>query len=361
MHADTSLSYKAAIAEMQREVICKGLDYSQIHVARLESEWSLAYRQEPSVFVADKWFPLMPVKQISGLYPRFSKENLFTNRAGLWRPGTVPPQAELSVDQPGSYVCQRYAFEMPLPSDLPFVADEGYPIEMATTQMITDVLQLNKELIIANNYFKPGVWSIDWSGVDSGESGTGEQVTDLTFRQFNDFQNSDPLEVFKDAKMAIKKRCGVKPNTIVMSEQVYEVLRIHPQLTNLFRNPQAADRVPVKLNEQMVATALDVDQLFVAGAMYNKSPPGKEVELDWVFGNGVWVGYVTTPGPLKTIAAMNLTYNEPLGGYDTALVQVPDLHTHTTYFQGFQCWCPVVVSPDAGLFMADAISVGESQ
>jgi len=355
MHPDASLDYKATIAALQREVVCKGVDYSQIHVARLESEWSLAYRQEPSNFIADRWFPLIGVNQIAGLYPKWAKENAYTNKAGTWRPGSIPPQGELKVDQPGSYVCQRYAFEMPLPADMPFVADQGYPIEMATTQMVTDVLQLNKEITIANAYFKEGVWGIDWTGVSSGETGTEEQVTGLTFRQFND-ADSDPLQVFKDAKLAIKKRSGVKPNTLIMGEQVYEELRINPQLISLFRNPQAAEKVPTKLNEQMIAQALDVDQIIVASAMYNKSPPGSEVELDWIFGKHMWLGYVTTPGPMKTIAAMNLSFNEPLGGFDTAITQVPDLHSHTTYYQGFQCWCPVVVAPDAGLFMKNAIA-----
>lgn len=344
------------LALMQQAVVNKGMDYSQIHVARLESQWSLAYRQEPSNFVADQWFPMIGVSQIAGMYPKWAKENAFTPKAGKWRPGTIPPQGELKVDTPGSYVCERYAFEMPLLADIPYVADEGYPIEQATTNMVTDVMQLNKELIIANNYFKTGVWSIDVTGVDSGETWeAGEVTTGETFRRFND-SDSDPLGLFKDAKMAVKQKAGVKPNTLIMGEQVYEALRINPQLISLFRNPQGAEKVPTKLNEQMIAQALDVEKIMVAGAMYNTAAPGDTVTLDWIFGKSMWLGYVDTPGPLKTIAAMNLSFNEPLGGFDTAMVQVPDLHSHTTWYQGFQCWCPVVMAPDAGMFMESAIA-----
>lgn len=344
------------LALMQQAVVNKGMDYSQIHVARLESQWSLAYRQEPSNFVADQWFPMIGVSQIAGMYPKWAKENAFTPKAGKWRPGTIPPQGELKVDTPGSYVCERYAFEMPLLADIPYVADEGYPIEQATTNMVTDVMQLNKELIIANNYFKTGVWSIDVTGVNSGETWVaGEVTTGETFRRFND-SDSDPLGLFKDAKMAVKQKAGVKPNTLIMGEQVYEALRINPQLISLFRNPQGAEKVPTKLNEQMIAQALDVEKIMVAGAMYNTAAPGDTVKLDWIFGKSMWLGYVDTPGPLKTIAAMNLSFNEPLGGFDTAMVQVPDIHSHTTWYQGFQCWCPVVMAPDAGMFMESAIA-----
>jgi hypothetical protein len=349
-------AYKEAIASLASQVVCKGMDYSQIMVAELESNWSLAYRQEQTNFVADQWFPMIGVKQIAGLYPKWAKENAFTPKAGTWRPGSIPNQGELKVDAPGFFACQRYAFEMPLLADLPYVAAEGYNIEQATTQMVTDVMQLNKELIIANQFFKTGVWSIDITGVNSSETwAVGEVTTGETFRRFND-ADSDPLGLFKDAKLAIKQKSGMKPNTLIMGEKVYEAMRINPQLISLYRNPQGSERVPTKLNEQMIAQALDVEKIIVAGAMYNTAAPGQTVTLDWIFGKSMWLGYVTTPGPLKTIAGMNLSFNEPLGGFDTALAQVPDLHAHTTWYQGFQCFSPVVMAPDAGLFMADAIA-----
>jgi hypothetical protein len=350
------MDYREMVAVAAQDVINKGVDYSAIHVARLESDWSLAYRQEPSNFVADQWFPMIGVNQIAGMYPKWAMENAFTNKAGTWRPGTIPPQGELKVDAPGVYACQRYGFEMPLTADLPYVADPAYNIEMATTQMVTDVLQLNKELIIANNFFKESVWGIDVTGASSGETWTpGEISTGETIRQFNDV-DSDPLGVFKDSRMAVKKACGLLPNTIVMGEQAYEELRINNQLISLYRNPQGAEKVPTKLNEQMIATALDIDNVLVARAMYNTAASGDTVALDWVFGKHIWLGYVTAPGPLRTIAGMNLSFNDPLGGFDTALARVPDLHTHTEYFQGFQCWAPVVMATSAGMFMKNVVA-----
>jgi hypothetical protein len=133
-------------------------------------------------------------------------------------------------------------------------------------------------------------------------------------------------------------------------------MRINNQLISLYRNPQGADKVPTKLNEQMIAQALDIDNVLVAKAMYNTAAPGDTVALDWIFGKHIWLGYVTSPGPLTTLAGMNLSFNEPLGGFDTALTQVPDLHTHTTYYQGFQCWCPVVMATTAGMFMKNVVA-----
>jgi hypothetical protein len=348
--------YKATIAALQGQVVSKGVDYSQLMVAELQSGWGLNYRQEQTNFIADQWFPMIGVDKIAGLFPKWGKANAFTPRAGTWRPGTTPAQGELKVDDPGVYACQRYAFEMPLDQDIPYVADPAYSIERMTTQMVSDVMQLNKELIIANSFFKSSVWSVDITGASSGETWEpGEVTTGETFRQFND-SDSDPLGLFKDCKLAIKKACGVKPNTLIMGEQVYEELRINSQLMSLFRNPQASEKVPEKLNEQMLARALDVEKIIVAGAMYNTAAPDKTVELDWIFGKHMWLGYVDTPGPMKLISGLNLAFNEPLGGFDTAMVEVQDQHVHTTWYQGFQCWTPKIVANDAGMMLLSAVA-----
>lgn len=349
------MDYKTQIAVGQ-SAVRKDMDYSDIMVSELQTGWSISYQQEDSNFIADQWFPMASVDQIAGYYPKWAKANAFTNSAGTWRPGTLPPAHDLAIDDPGFYACNRYAFQTQLLADLPFVASPAYNLEMATTKYVTDVLRLNKEMIIKDNFFKAGVWGIDVTGVNSGETWeAGEVTTGETFRRFND-ADSDPLALFKDAKMAIKKKVGVKPNTLILGEQVYEALRINPQLISLYRNPQASDKVPTKLNENMIAQALDVDKLMVAGAMYNSTPTASTCTLDWVFGKDMWYGYVDSPGQMKTIAGMNLSFDKPLGGFNTAFEQVPDLLTHTTWYRGFQCFVPVVMASDAGMFFYTAIA-----
>ena len=83
-------NYKATIAALQGQVVSKGVDYSQLMVAELQSGWGLNYRQEQTNFVADQWFPMIGVDKIAGLFPKWGKANAFTPRAGTWRPGTTP-------------------------------------------------------------------------------------------------------------------------------------------------------------------------------------------------------------------------------------------------------------------------------
>jgi hypothetical protein len=348
-------AYNALLASQIGRVE-KSEDYSRLMVAELQSNMILDYQQDQDAFIADKWIPMAPMKQIAGLIGKMSKENKFTPRAGTWRPGTTVPTGSIKVDTPIPFACQRYAFQSNLTEDIPYVADEVYNIEAATSRFVSDVLQLNKEMLIADAFFKEDVWGIDMAGVNSGETWSpGEITTDETFRRLND-SDSDPLNLFKDLSLAIKKKVGVKPNRVVMGEQVFETLRLNPTLISMYRNPQGAEKVPTKLNVEMMAQALDVEEIIIAGAMYNIAAPDDEVVLDWIFGKSMWYGYVTQPGMYKTIGALNASFNEPLGGFDTALVTVPDLLTHAEYYQGFQCFVPIVLEPGAGAFLKDVIA-----
>ena len=58
----------------------------------------------------------------------------------------------------------------------------------------------------------------------------------------------------------------------------------------------------------------------------------------------------------KTFAAMNVSFNEPRGGREIALVTVPDLITHAEHHEGFQCFSPIVMEPNVGAFMLNAIA-----
>ena len=96
--------------------------------------------------------------------------------------------------------------------------------------------------------------------------------------------------------------------------------------------------------------------ILVGKAMYNTSAPGSEVVLDWIFGKHLWIGYLDTPGEMKPLAGMNLSYSQPLGGFDTAFTTVPDMLTHAEYNQAFQCYAPVIMGNDLGAMLANATS-----
>jgi len=336
--------------------IWKGLDYGQIMVARIQGDYSLAYRQEKSDFVGDQWFPLVDAKFISGLYPKWNLGMFFNDYVTTWRPGTMPAMGDVNLDDHGKFVCQRYACQIPLADDIPYVADPGVDPKFATTAFLTDVMDLHKERVIASQYFQSSdtggsnVWGTNLNGVTSGENNTS------TFRRFDDYIDSDPRGFFKNIKLTVKSKTGKTPNSAVMGEQVYEALRIHPQLIQWYQTGANTVRSITELNEEALAKALGIDRILVGKAMYNTAKPDDDVALDWIFGKHMWVGYIDTPGPMKPLAGMNLSFTEPLGGFNTAFTTVPDMLTHAEYNQAFQCYAPVIMGEKLGAILANAIS-----
>jgi hypothetical protein len=63
------MDYQAHIAALAGSVR-KGVDISDLHVATLESDFSVGYRQDQTNFIGDEWFSIREVNQISGLVPR---------------------------------------------------------------------------------------------------------------------------------------------------------------------------------------------------------------------------------------------------------------------------------------------------
>jgi hypothetical protein len=326
-------------------MIQKGIDVSDIHVDKPASNFSLAYRQGQDEFIADKWAPILPVEEIAGNYYKFNKETFYRDRAKPWTPGSGMAQGAFDVDHTSTYSCNFYAYEHPLPVHLNAAADSVLNLERSVNEIVTAVMQLNREINIAAEYFKAAAWTTTYTGTTATATGTN-------FIYMDDYVNSNPRKVFKDIRIAVKKLTGITPNTVVMSEQGLEALRLHPQLLEMHR----ALEVPI-LNDQQIATDLGFSKMLVGKAMKVTSEEGDTTVLDWIYGKNAWVGYVQPRPALMAPSSMyTMSWNKALGGFDTALEVVPDRRTHANYYQGFQCYDPVVVSADLGAFMTGLIA-----
>lgn len=338
------------------ELINKNVDISDIHVNKPASNMSLAYRQNLTDFIGNKWFPVISADQlggeISGTYYKFRKDTFFQSRAKPWVPGTKMAQGDFDIDSLASYRCAWQAYEHPLPVHLNTVSDAAISMDRTVNEIVTTTMLLKREIDIASEFFTSSVWN-DYTGVTSGENNT------TTFRRFDDDFNSDPRKVMKILKVLLKQKSGMTPNTIVMGEQVYETLRIHPQLIQWYQSQYNPSMKLTELNEQFVAQALGVDRILVGRGMYATSVEGEDVAsitLDWIYGKHLWLGYVGTPGPMAATAGMVISYDKVLGGFDAAIEIVPDRRTHANFYQGIQCYDAVCVGEDFGAMVSNIIS-----
>ena len=217
-------------AQMQTEVV-KGIDVANVHVDAPLSNLSLAYMQDQNEYIASKFAPIIPVSQISGVYFKYAKRTFFENPTKKWTPGSKMAGGVMDMDTNGSYSCLFRAYEYPLPAHLAAAQDSMVMLERAVTEKVTRALLLDREIQIATDMFATGKWT-------GATELAGQATADSTHAVFwDDYANSDVLANIKTAKLAVKVSTGMTPNTLTVNEQVYECLRLHPQMKEITSTP----------------------------------------------------------------------------------------------------------------------------
>ncbi len=326
--------------------IYKAADIGDVHVDVPLSSMSVAYMQDRTEFIADKIFPNIPVPFLSGRYYTFAKETFFRNRGRKWTPGTPMPQSMFDLDNTPTYGCQFRAFEHPLRWDIAANSDAVVNFERATAEFITQTLLLGREIEWAADFFAAGKWGTDLTGVTSGPSTT-------QFVQWDDYVNSNPIEDFTKALLIVKGRTGFTPNTCVMSEQVYQKIRIHPVIKEMYKYTQ----VPV-VTPDMIANVLGIKKLYIGSAIKATSDEGAATfTADWVFGKNAWLGYVPdSPSLMMPASGYTFSFTGMGAGYQLAIQRIPDQRHMVDYTQGFLCYDQKIIGADLGVFFSGAIA-----
>ena len=243
-------------------------DISMVHVDQALTEVSIAYRN--AQFVADAIFPVVPVTKQSNKYFIYSKDN-FRMLDDSRRPGSRANEIDwtLSTD---TYFCEGHALAQALPDELRANADQAIDVDVDTTEMLTDLLYLQREVLVAAKATDPSV--VTQNAALSGNN------------QWSDYTNSDPIRAIEDQKATIQKQLGQLPNSLLVSYPVFKALRNHPTIIDRFKYSQVGVVQPDHLK-----SVFNVDNFFVASAIKNTAPEGAADALDYIWGKSALLFY----------------------------------------------------------------------
>lgn len=102
--------------------------------------------------------------------------------------------------------------------------------------------------------------------------------------QYSDPLNSQPVQDFQVARAAVYDGCGEVPNLAIMSWDVKNILKYHPQLLDLLGYKFAR---PGGLSDEELARALDVDKVLIGTAKYESAKEGQTSVLSSVWGKNI--------------------------------------------------------------------------
>jgi hypothetical protein len=249
-------------------------DISMVHVDQALTEVSLAYRN--AQFVSDEIFPRIPVTKQSNKYFIYSKEN-FRMLDDARRPGARANEIDwtLSTD---TYFCEGHALAQAIPDELRANADQAIDVDVDTTETLTDLIYLQREILVASKATDPTVVT---------------QYTTLSGNnQWSDFTNSDPIAAIEAQKATIQKQIGQLPNSLLVGYPVFQALRNHPKVLDRFKYTQVGVIQPDHLK-----AVFNVDNFFIGSAVKNTAKEGAADSLDYVWGKNALLFFKPpTPG-----------------------------------------------------------------
>lgn len=223
----------------------------------------------PEGYISEMILPMVQVKQTTGLLGSYGNNHLRIETTITTGKNKYP---RIDTRQ---YSTQTYNIETHGLSDVITKAafanvEAPFDAEADTTDELTTHLWLGKEKALADSLTSTSVLTnnVTLSGTD----------------QYSDYANSDPIGDFATARSTVFNAVGKAPDTAIMSWDVYNILRFHPDLiTNLGFNQQR----PGGLNGVELAKAMDVKRVLIGEAVYNSAKEGQADSISSVWGKHI--------------------------------------------------------------------------
>jgi len=189
------------------------------HIDGPLSDIAIAYKQED--FIADRIFPQVPVDKQSDKYFVWAKGPWLRNSVERRAPGDEYPEGRMTLSD-DEYYCKLYHLGYGIPDEDVQNQDQAVELEITGAEWLAQQFMLNRELALAGDIFATSKWETDVVG------GTG-------FTQWDDYDNSDPVKDVNTGKQTIQKSTGQRANTLVIGQEVLDILAEHPNLLEKFK------------------------------------------------------------------------------------------------------------------------------
>lgn len=315
----------------------------KVHIDKALSNISIGYQNEQ--YIADKIFKEVPVKKQSDRYYIYGMER-FRQYDDLRAPGTEANEISWALSD-DSYFCEGHALRHAIADEERQNADDIFDLEADGTELVTEGILLIKEVDAANKVLDTNSYHKDLQ-ITLG-------ATDAPAK-WSDYENSDPILDIKRAKEAIHRKSGLRPNTLIISEPVLNVLELHPRLLDVIKYVQRGI-----VTKDLIAVAFGVDQILVGSALKSnvtnqgQVEPGQIEPLNYIWGNSAVLAYIP-PRPAKKTPALGYSYMWNKDGDGPIQVRKwYEVGRRATLIEAERWYSQKIVSNVAGFLFADVV------
>lgn len=314
---------------------------TDVHIDAALTDFSIAYVQDATNFVASQVMPIKPVEHKSDKYFIYNKNDWLRNDAVKKRAvGEGAPRSGFTLSK-DNYDAEPYWTAVPLSELIYKNSDPSLRIDEAATKLVTQRMLIAREIIFADSYLSAGVWDTDVSG-----------GTDFTY--WNDYA-SDPQKDIDDGKALVLENTGQEPNTLVVAYKVHQALKRHPLIKDSVK--YTSDQ---SISAEVIAKFFELDKYVVMKASYSPSNEGAAVpEYDFINATNALLMYQDgDPAILMPTAATIFSWTGLTGINDAgiAIDQYYDQEKKEDVVRGQFAFDMKVTGTDLGYFFSNAIS-----
>ncbi len=257
-----------------------------VHVDKPLTNIAIAYAQNPDMFIADRVFPVIPVMKQSDAYFTIPRGAWFRDEMKKRAPGTESQERTHEVGS-DSYLCDVWALHENLADQVRANYDSPLQPEREITEGLSQAGMIRKEKEWASNYFTAGVWTGDYTGVDSATP-AASQIGRW------DRADSTPIEDVRLGKRLVHERTGFRPNKLVVGREVYDALLDHPDIVGRLDRGQTTGAAIVM--RQNLAALFELDEVLVMDSVENTANEGAADVLAFIGGKSALLVY-SAPAP----------------------------------------------------------------
>jgi len=307
-----------------------------VHVDVPLSQIAIAYKNQE--YIGEGIFPSIPVMKQSDKYYIWTKEFWFRNQVELRAPGDTYPEGGLGITT-GNYAADIFHLSHPIPDEVRKNQDPAVQLEVSAAEWLADQFMLNRESKISTDVFKTSVWD-----TDKLLTGTA---------QWSDFENSDPINDVDVGLTKVQGNTGVDPNVLVVGREVFDKLKRHPLLLEIFKHTGRGI-----LTIGMVQDALNVPKILVGKGIETTTAEGAAtITYTRLWGkSGLLLYTPPNPGLRVPAAGYTLVWAIDGDGLNVHITNFRDSARDRDLIRGKHAFDDKITGTDLGYFFDTAVA-----
>ena len=316
------------------------------HIDRALTNVSVAYMQDASAFIADKVFPVVPVKRQSDVFYVYNKGDFMRDEAQLRGAASESAGGDYGVEASDPYYCRKHAFHKDVTPEERTNYDEPLDADTDATDFVSQKMLIRREMEWASKFFKDGIWGKELVGASAAADGQAVYWSSPT---------SNPIKDITDAGVQMASETGYKPNTLVLSPFAFNALKNHEDILDRIKYTQKGI-----VTADLLATLFEVEHVYVAWGVVNTAAKGSTDKVGFIMGKHALLCYSNPRPALKKPSAGYIfawTGLEGSGAYGNRIVRLPMdmLGLGTERIEGEIAFDAKQICKDLGVFFKDIV------